>query len=200
MYTLCIRYRKQHEEREEDMAVEITKGRSTMITIRPFEPSDWPLIWQIIAPVFRAGETYAFAPEISEAEAHRVWIDMPSAAYVATDARDAVLGTYYIKPNQPALGAHVCNCGYIVGEHAQGKGVASLMCEHSQREARRLGFRAMQFNLVVSTNESAVRLWQKLGFAIVGTLPGAFQHAKYGFIDAFVMYKQLEVSTPDDAC
>jgi ribosomal protein S18 acetylase RimI-like enzyme len=86
----------------------------------------------------------------------------------------------------------VCNCGYIVGENARGKGVASLMCEHSQHEAKRLGFRAMQFNLVVSTNERAVRLWQKMGFEIVGTLPGAFKHAQYGFVDAFVMYKMLE--------
>jgi ribosomal protein S18 acetylase RimI-like enzyme len=86
----------------------------------------------------------------------------------------------------------VCNCGYIVGENARGKGLASLMCEHSQREAIRQGFRAMQYNLVVSTNEAAVRLWRKLGFVIVGTLPGAFKHPRHGYVDAFVMYKQLE--------
>ncbi len=84
------------------------------------------------------------------------------------------------------------NCGYIVGESARGKGVASLMCQHSQQEAKRLGFRAMQFNLVVSTNKVAVRLWQKCGFEIVGILTGAFKHSRYGFVDAFVMYKQLE--------
>ena len=107
-------------------------------------------------------------------------------------ASGAALGTYYIKPNQPGAGSHVCNCGYIVGEEVRGRGVATLMCEHSQREAIRRGFRAMQFNLVVSTNESAVRLWQKLGYDIVGTLPGAFKLPRQGFVDAYVMYKQLE--------
>jgi len=162
-----------------------------MFSIRRFEQSDWSDVWEILEPVFRAGETYAFSPEITEEEAHRVWIEMPTATFVAEDEAGAVVGTYYIKPNQPSLGSHVCNSGYIVGEDARGKGVASQMCESAQREAIRLGFRAMQFNLVVSTNKSAVRLWQKLGFEIVGTLPGAFQHPKHGYVDAFVMYKQL---------
>ncbi|MGF1515928.1 MAG: GNAT family N-acetyltransferase [Elainellaceae cyanobacterium] len=160
------------------------------VNIRPAELGDWPSVWAIIEPVFRAGETYAFSPDLSEDEARHIWIDAPKATYIA-EAQGEVLGTYYIKPNQPALGAHVCNCGYIVGAQARGKGVASQMCEHSQREALRLGFRAMQFNLVVSTNEIAVRLWEKLGFSIVGTLPNAFKHSKLGFVDAFVMYKGL---------
>lgn len=161
------------------------------IAITKIKISDWSLIWSIIEPVFRSGETYAFSPEISEAEAYKVWVEIPVATYVAKDSHHNALGTYFIKSNQPALGSHVCNCGYIVGREARGKGVASLMCRHSQQEAKRLGFRAMQFNLVVSTNKVAVSLWQKLGFEIVGTLAGAFKHAKYGFVDAFVMYKQL---------
>ncbi len=165
---------------------------SQTIAISKIEPLDWSSVWKIIEPVFRSGETYAFSPEISETDVYKVWVETPTATYVAKNDSDEVLGTYYIKPNQPALGSHVCNCGYIVGEESRGKGVASLMCEHSQREAKQLGFRAMQFNLVVSTNEGAVRLWQKLGYAIVGTLPGAFKHSRYGFVDAFVMYKQLE--------
>ncbi len=104
-----------------------------------------------------------------------------------------ILGTYYIKPNQPALGAHVCNCGYIVAEKARGKGIASEMCSHSQHKALSMGFKAMQYNLVVSTNKGAVRLWKKLGFRIIGTLPRAFRHSQSGFVDAFVMYKQLEI-------
>ena len=163
-----------------------------MITIRTFEASDWPGVWALLAPVFRAGETYAFAPDISESQARGAWIDAPEATYVATDVDGSIVGTYYIKPNQPGLGSHVCNCGYIVSEHARGKGVASLMCEHSQVQAKRLGFRAMQFNLVVSTNAGAVRLWEKLGFGIVGTLPRAFRHSKLGYVDAFVMFKQLQ--------
>ena len=160
------------------------------IAISPLQPAQWPQVWAIAEPVFRSGTTYAFDPSITEAEAHRVWVEVPQATYVAQEGGD-VLGTYYIKPNQPSLGAHVCNCGYIVGGAARGRGMATLMCEHSQQEARRLGFRAMQFNLVVSTNAIALRLWKKLGFDIVGTLPGAFQHAEQGFVDAIVMYKLL---------
>lgn len=163
-----------------------------MITIRAFEQSNWPTVWRLIEPVFRAGETYAFSPEIMADEAHNVWVEAPAATFVVENDNGDLIGTYYIKPNQPALGSHVCNCGYIVGENARGKGVASEMCRHSQREARRRGFRAMQYNLVASTNEAAVRLWKKLGFKIVGTLPGAFRHLSLGYVDAYVIYKQLE--------
>lgn len=141
--------------------------------------------------MFRAGETYVFSTDITEGEAHKVWVEVPQATYVAVDECGAVLGTYYIKPNQPALGAHVCNCGHIVSEKVRGKGVASAMCAHSQREAVALGFRSMQFNLVVSTNEGAVPLWKENGFRVVGTLPKAFQHARLGYVDALVMFKML---------
>ena len=164
-----------------------------MIKIRLYDKNDWPAVWQIIEPVFRAGETYPFSTEISEEEAYTAWVDNPSSTYIAEDEDNNIVGTYYIKPNQSSLGAHVCNCGYIVGENARGKGVATIMCEHSQREAISQGFRAMQYNLVVSTNEKAFRLWQKLGFDLVGTLPGAFRHKRYGFVDAYVMYKQLAI-------
>jgi GNAT superfamily N-acetyltransferase len=107
----------------------------------------------------------------------------------ADDGR--MLGTYYIKENQPGLGSHVCNCGYVVAADAQGRGIATAMCEHSQREARAMGFRAMQFNLVVSTNTRAICLWQRLGYDIVATLPGAFRHSRLGYVDALVMYKSL---------
>ena len=162
-----------------------------MIEIRPSERDDWDAVWGVIAPVFRAGETYPILPEITKDDAFQAWVTAPTATYVATDGGRDILGTYYIKPNQPALGAHVCNCGYIVAEQVRGRGVASELCEHSQRAAMALGFRAMQFNLVVSTNESAVRLWQKLGFHIVGTLPGAFNYARLGYVDAHVMFKTL---------
>ena len=170
-----------------------------MIEIRPFVPEDWPSTWRIMEPVFRSGETYPFSPDITEGEAYGVWIEKPAATYVAVDKDDRVLGTYYIKPNQPALGAHVCNCGYIVAEEARGRGIASQMCQHSQTEASSQGFRAMQYNLVVSTNRVAVRLWKTQGFAVVGSLPGAFRHPRLGFVDAYVMYKQLEVRRPAPA-
>ena len=162
-----------------------------MINIRRFEENDWPAVWQIIEPVFRTGETYAFPRDISEEEAHKAWVSVPKATYVAVDQEDTVLGTYYIKPNQPGQGDHICNCGYIVAENARGQGIASQMCEHSQREAVAHGYRAMQYNLVVSTNLDAVHLWKRHGFDVIGTIPQAFRHPRQGFVDAFVMYKQL---------
>lgn len=158
--------------------------------IRLFEPEDWEQIWSFMEPVFRAGKTYAYPPEITEAEARKIWIDLPSATFVAEEDGE-ILGTYFIKPNQPGLGGHICNCGYIVSNRARGRGIASQMCEHSQAEAVSRGFLAMQFNLVVSTNETAVRLWKKHGFDIVGTLPGAFREPDHGLVDAFVMFKTL---------
>jgi ribosomal protein S18 acetylase RimI-like enzyme len=159
--------------------------------IRRYRESDWPAVWTLLQPIFEAGETYAFAPDSSEAEIHRAWTEAPAATFVACDDKDGVLGTYYIKPNQPGLGSHVCNCGYAVAGETQGRGIAAAMCEHSQAEAMAMGFRAMQFNLVVATNERAIRLWQRLGFAIVGTLPRAFLHRRLGYVDALVMFKEL---------
>ncbi|MGJ7570445.1 GNAT family N-acetyltransferase [Variovorax sp. RB2P76] len=162
-----------------------------MLHIRLATDADWPALWSFLEPTFRRGDTYTFATDVTEAEVRHAWMTLPAATFVACDDQGAVLGTYVIKPNQPGHGAHVSNCGYVVSEAARGLGVASALCEHSQQEAVRMGFRAMQFNFVVSTNEGAVRLWRKLGFAIVGTLPGAFRHPQRGFVDAFVMFKQL---------
>ena len=162
-----------------------------MNQIRKFEESDWPIIWPILRDTIAAGDTYLYSPDSTEAQIHQVWIEAPAATFVACDEVGEILGTYFIKPNQPGLGAHVCNCGYVVAQQARGQGIASLMCEHSQTEAIALGFRAMQFNFVVSTNEAAVHLWQKLGFSVVGRLPGAFHHQGLGYVDAFIMFKQL---------
>ena len=161
--------------------------------IRPFSDHDWPDVWGIIEPVFQKGDTYAFDRDISESDAYHAWVEKPAAVFVAL-LDSQIVGTYYIKPNQPAQGAHVCNCGYIVDPSARGRGLATAMCQHSQREAVSLGFRAMQYNLVVSTNDGAVRLWQKLGFDIIGTLPQAFHHPVHGYVDAHVMYRLLEAN------
>lgn len=164
---------------------------TTSLHIRRIQPADWGQVWPMLQSTFAAGDTYAFAPDSSEDEIHRLWVQAPQATYVACAEDGSIAGTYFLKPNQPGLGSHVCNCGYVVAPQARGRGVASAMCVHSQQEAVAQGFLAMQFNLVVSTNETAVRLWQKLGFRIAGTLPGAFRHARLGFVDAHVMYKQL---------
>ncbi len=162
-----------------------------VVTIRRFEDADWPGVWGILEPVFRAGDTYAHPVDITEDDARAAWIDKPAATYVAED-HGRLVGTYYLVPNHPGAGSHVCNCGYAVAEAARGRGVATAMCRHSQAEALRFGFRAMQYNLVASSNAGAVRLWSKLGFEIVGTLPGAFRHPARGYVDAFVMFKTLD--------
>jgi ribosomal protein S18 acetylase RimI-like enzyme len=160
--------------------------------IRRYERQDWSNVWAILEPVFRAGETYAFPVDISEEDARRAWTGSPKEIFIAEDGDTGqIVGTYYLKPNHDGPGSHVCNCGYVVSADARGRGVASLMCEHSQDEAASRGFRAMQFNLVAASNDGAVRLWKKMGFDVVGTLPGAFRHPNLGFVDAHVMYKLL---------
>jgi ribosomal protein S18 acetylase RimI-like enzyme len=161
------------------------------ISIRRFQEADWPDVRRILEVTFEAGDTYAFPPGSTEAEIHKVWVEVPSATYVASAPDGRIVGTYFIKPNQPGLGAHVCNCGYVVAREAQGQGIASAMCRHSQAEAVSMAFRAMQFNLVVSTNVRAIRLWRNLGFAVIGTLPRAFRHVQLGYVDALVMFKEL---------
>jgi len=158
--------------------------------IRQVSDADWPGVWEIFREVVQAGDTYPYAPDTDEAEAKRLWLDIPQATYAAL-LNDKVVGTYYLKPNQPPLGSHVCNAGYMVAGSARGQGVGQSMCEHSLEEARRLGFRAMQYNLVVAGNEGARRLWTRMGFDEIGVLPGAFNDASVGYVDAVVMYKEL---------
>jgi L-amino acid N-acyltransferase YncA len=158
--------------------------------IRPAEDRDWPAIWSILEPVIRAGETYTLPREMTEAAARAYWLAPGHAPFVA-EADGQILGTYYLRANQAGGGDHVANCGYMTGEAARGRGVAWAMCEHSLAEARARGFRAMQFNFVVSTNAPAVALWTRLGFETVGRLPGAFRHPTQGYVDALVMYRAL---------
>ncbi|RWK34913.1 GNAT family N-acetyltransferase [Mesorhizobium sp.] len=158
--------------------------------IRPALFADAPAVWSIIEPMIRAGETYALDRNLSRAEAIAYWMGADKEVFVAEEA-GAILGTYYMRPNQAGGGRHVCNCGYVTAASATGRGVARRMCEHSMATARAHGYRAMQFNLVVSTNQRAISLWQKMGFDVVGTLPGAFRHPTHGYVDAFVMYQVL---------
>jgi len=161
------------------------------VRIRLACPSDADAIWSIIEPVIRGGETYALPRDLSKADALAYWMGSDRETLVAEDDT-GLLGTYFLRRNQLGGGSHVCNCGYITAASATGKGVARAMCAESLNRARERGFRAMQFNYVVSTNERAVRLWKSMGFETVGVLPGAFCHPAPGDVDALVMYRRLD--------
>jgi L-amino acid N-acyltransferase YncA len=160
------------------------------MNIRQATAGDFDNIWPIFHAIVSAGDTYTYARDTTKDQAFKLWMEMPRATFVA-ESGGRILGTYYIKTNQGGGGEHVCNCGYMVAPAARGQGLATAMCEHSQRAALELGYKAMQFNFVVSTNEDAVKLWNKLGFATVGRLPQAFAHPERGYVDALVMYKRL---------
>jgi ribosomal protein S18 acetylase RimI-like enzyme len=160
------------------------------LTIREIGAAGFARVWPIFHAVVAAGDTYSYPPDIDEAQARAMWTTPPSRCFVAERDGEA-LGIYMLRPNQPGLGDHIANCGYMVSPHARGQGIASAMCEHSLDEARRAGFTAMQFNFVVASNEVAVRLWQRHGFAIVGRVPGAFRHANLGSTDVFVMHRSV---------
>jgi RimJ/RimL family protein N-acetyltransferase len=159
--------------------------------IRPASPqADADSIWTILEPTFRAGETYTLPRDMTRKDALEYWFAPGHEVFVADEGAQ-LLGTYFLQPNQQGGGLHVANCGYVTAPWATGRGVARAMCAHSLDRARERGFRAMQFNFVVSTNQRAIALWQRLGFEIVGRLPGAFEHPTAGFVDALVMYRSL---------
>lgn len=158
--------------------------------IRAATEADGDAVWKIFHEVVMPGDTYAIDPDISRDEALSYWFGADTHAYIAERAGH-VVGTYILRPNQSGGGAHVANAAFMVAPAARGLGFGRAMGEHCLDEARRFGFRAMQFNFVVSTNESAVRLWRQLGFEIVGTLPRAFRHPEKGYVDAYVMFRSL---------
>jgi ribosomal protein S18 acetylase RimI-like enzyme len=172
--------------------------------IRPATEADRDAIWNIFHEVVAAGDTYALDPNISREDALAYWFAPVTHTYVAEGdpvgdgvaaptivrARQ-IFGTYILRPNQSGGGSHVANAGFMVSASARGQGLGRAMAEHCLHEARRLGFRAMQFNYVISTNTAAIRLWQDLGFEIVGTLANAFRHPDNGYVDVYVMYRSL---------
>jgi ribosomal protein S18 acetylase RimI-like enzyme len=161
-----------------------------VLDIRLATEADRDAIWNIFHAVVAPGDTYAFDPRISREDALAYLFREDTHTYVAAQDRH-VVGTYILRANQPGSGSHVANAAFMVAPTARGQGIGRAMGEHCLSEARRLGFRAMQFNFVVSTNELAVRLWQQLGFEIVGTLPRAFRHRQNGYVDVYVMFRSL---------
>jgi ribosomal protein S18 acetylase RimI-like enzyme len=160
------------------------------VTIRLAAKDDHDAIWEILEPMIRRGDFYTLPRDFSREQALEYWFASENEVYVCEEGA-AVLGTYFLRPNQGGGGSHVANCGYVTDARAEGRGIARTMCLHSLDRAAQKGFRAMQFNFVVSTNERAVKLWTSLGFEVVGRLPSAFQHPELGFVDALVMYRQL---------
>lgn len=158
--------------------------------IRTSTDVDQAAIWEILQPIFRAGDTYAIPADISRDEALAYWLSSQHRVRVVEED-GAILGTYYLKTNQQGGGAHVCNAAFATSTATQGKGIARAMLADALAQARDAGYRAMQFNFVVSTNTRAVALWERNGFQIVGRLPGAFQHPSDGYVDALVMMRDL---------
>lgn len=161
-----------------------------MIKIREALPSDQDAIWDIIKQVISSGDTYAFSPDSSREKMLDYWCGADKHTYVAT-IEDEVLGTFVMKDNQIDLGSHIANAGYMASPKASGKGIGKEMGRFSIEEAARLGYKAMQFNLVIKSNERAVALWKKLGFEIIGEIPEAFNHQQLGLTNAYIMYRKL---------
>lgn len=160
------------------------------MAIRVASDGDKDAIWAILEPMIRRGDTYTLPRDMSREQALEFWFAPGNETFVREES-GSIQGTYFLRVNQRGGGSHVANCGYVTATGSEGQGIARAMCLHSLRRAAEKGFRAMQFNFVVSTNERAVKLWGDLGFEIVGRLPGAFHHPERGFVDALVMFRQI---------
>ncbi len=158
------------------------------------QEKDYDAIWEIFFRVIQTGDTYVFDPNTPKCSLQKYWFADNMDTFVAVDAHDEILGTYYIKPNQIDLGDHITNCGYMVKPGFYGRGIGKLLCEHSIRFAKEKGYLGIQFNIVVSTNTLAVKLWQKFGFEIIGTTPKGFRHKELGLVDTYIMFKDLQIN------
>ncbi|WBU61742.1 GNAT family N-acetyltransferase [Paracoccus albus] len=174
----------------------MSEAASTPVSVREAGPQDYDSIWAILEAVYRAGETYCIARDIGREDALADWFGAPFTAFVAE--RDGmILGTSHVGANRPGGGNHVANASFATATAARGQGVAKSLVSHAKDWARGQGFRAMQFNFVVSTNADAIHSWQRAGFDIVGRLPAAFCHPDAGYVDALVMYHDLTKGGPD---
>jgi L-amino acid N-acyltransferase YncA len=167
-----------------------TENVDNKIEIRLAEDPDFDGIWEIFHQVVERGDTYGYPPGTTREQAYQIWMSKTLSTYVAL-LDGQIVGTYILRPNQPGLGSHVANAGYMVRDGQHGRGIATAMCEHSLAEARQAGFLAMQFNSVVITNERAKILWERMGFSVVGRVPQAFQHRTQGLVDILIMHRFL---------
>jgi ribosomal protein S18 acetylase RimI-like enzyme len=153
--------------------------------------NDYDGIWSIFKEVISTGDTYVFDPDTPKENLEKLWLADSMDTFVATDNNE-IVGTYFIKPNQIDLGSHIANCGYMVHPNYHGRGIGHMLCEHSLTFAKEKGYFGMQFNIVVSTNVTAVKLWQKFGFEIIGTTPKGFRHDTLGLVDTYIMFRSLQ--------
>ena len=160
------------------------------LSIRLAGAEDRDAVWRIMEPIIRTGETYALPRDMTKAGALAHWFAPDRTVFVAEE-QGRILGTCYLRANRPGPGAHIANAGFMVADEASGRGLGEALCGHALAEAKTAGFRAMQFNFVVASNEQAVRLWQRMGFAVVGRVPQAFDHPRLGLVDALVMFRDL---------
>ncbi len=160
------------------------------IIIRPVQQKDHQAIWTIFQAVVQQEDTYVFYSSTSYQTFEKQWLHGKMKTFVA-EIDNKIVGTYIIKPNQLDLGNHIANCSYMVEPSCQGNGIGSAMCEHSIKFAKKCDFKAIQFNIVVSSNKSAIELWQKFGFKIIGTTPSGFRHKTLGFVDTYIMFRNL---------
>jgi len=169
----------------------VSHSSSRVVSVRLAELSDFDRVWEIFHAVVRTGDTYAYDPATPKEQARDIWMAKDIRTYVAV-VGNRIEGTYILKPNQPGLGSHIANAGFMVDPTTQTKGIGTQMCEHALIEAKALGYQAMQFNFVISSNERAVALWKRLGFSIIGTSPQAFRHSQKGLVDVYIMHRSLE--------
>ena len=162
-----------------------------MTSIRPITADDWPVVWRFFSRIVQAGETYAYPEALTSTQARALWCEQAPGATVVLEGDGRVLGSAKMGPNRPARGSHVGTASFMVDESARGRGVGRRLAEHAVQWHREQGYRGIQFNAVVETNTGAVRLWQSLGFEIVGTVPGAFRSREHGYVGLHVMHLDL---------
>ncbi len=167
------------------------QNRRMNFTVTKQTQDDWPFVWAILAPMFRAGDVYPVSRDVSEADAQEYWLKTDGYNGVARDETGMVIGIYFLRPDQGGPGSHICNAGYVIAEAARGNRYATALCLQSQEQAREMGFTGMKFNLVVATNAAAIKAWDRAGLEIIGTVPKAFEHPNKGLVDAHIMFKTL---------
>jgi GNAT superfamily N-acetyltransferase len=159
--------------------------------IRPFIATDWPEVWPIVRDIVRAADTYVYDPAMTEAEARAIWIEKPPGLTVVAREDERILGSAKMGPNRPGPGSHIATASFMVAAEARGRGVGTALCRYALDWARGRGFAGMQFNAVADSNRGAIEIYRRLGFDVVGTVPGAFAHPTLGRVGLHVMYRAL---------